>query len=271
MGSAVNGVRLGAPAAAPPPPGRVQAPTPQRSPKSSAIPDELTKAWDRPGHANRRAARAKDEFALGDGRSKTSSALHSRTLSLVVVAALALAAVAAGAILLVRHSSHESAAPAAPSAPGVYSAGRWTFTASFPVTPASVQSSATLYGRRYTVTTFSSTSGQDAESVSVFPFPVGRPTGDADAFLRTFVAQNSSPAAVGKVTPGKAARVQGLPALWLASSANGGTSAMFGVVILDGHVAWEIIETGPSTTVTMGFQQALKTFRIADPAKAFTW
>jgi hypothetical protein len=52
----------------------------------------------------------------------------------------------------------------------------------------------------------------------------------------------------------------------MAATANGGNEAAFGVGILDGHILYELLVTGPSTTINGTFQAALKDFRINNPS-----
>jgi hypothetical protein len=252
-----------------------QAPKPGApGPRQSQLPQELVRAWDRPAPANRRLVRAKDDFAVGTGGSRVSKKSRSRALAIAAAVALAGSAFVAGTSLLRSHSSPQGSAPTAPvlpDAPGIYSAGAWTFTAKFPATPVSVRAGARLDGKGYTVTTFSASVGASNTSVSVFPFPIGKVSTDAGTFLRHFVKTNDSAPNGGTLKAGKSTTVQGYPALWIASTFDGGNSAMFGVVVLDGHVAWELIEMGPATTVTTSFQEELQGFHISDPSKAIVW
>ncbi|HEV8064469.1 MAG TPA: hypothetical protein VGP46_06540 [Acidimicrobiales bacterium] len=239
--------------------------------KKSQLPEELVRAWDRPSQTDRRSTRAKDEFVVGGGRRRV---FGSRALLITAVVVLAGAGAYAATTGLGHHSTPGVSAPTAPQlpgAPGIYHAGPWVFTAKFPTNPVSVHAGARLGGKPYTLTTFSAAVGTSDTSVTVFPFPIGKLSTSADAFLRHFVSHDAAAPNGGTLKAGKSTRVQGFPALWIASTFDGGNSAMFGVVVLDGHVAWELMEMGPATTVTTSFQQELKSFRISDPGKAIVW
>jgi hypothetical protein len=259
------------PFGAPPARGTPAAQTNQRVPRKSGIPDELIRAWDRPAQApSRKAVKARDEFALGNGRSSVSHAVRNRGLKVFLGAAVAIGAVAAGAMAL---NGHKSSPPAqAASTPVQFSAtvSQLNFQETFPATPTVLHTPARFDGRPYVVTSYSANAGTNDLIVSVLPFPVGKPpkTG-AYKFLKGFVAHQNIVPNAGRLHAGRATRVEGLPSAWLAATANGGNWALFGVIILDGHVAWEVLEIGPATSVTSNFQQALKSFLIANPRKSF--
>lgn len=148
-----------------------------------------------------------------------------------------------------------------------YDAGGWTFAAAFPAPPTATRLQESLDGKPYVATFFSSASATVDMNVGVYPYPLGKPGVGADTFLRRALTTiRHSPVHQG-LQPGKSTQVQGLPAIWLAATFDGGNMASFGVIVLDGHVAYEVVLTGPSTTINGSFRQALGAFKILDPAR----
>ncbi len=226
-----------------------------------AVPPELAGAWEPQPQPS--TARSQDNWSAG-GRSSIAIGVRMPRLAVCLVIVLAMAAVAAGTIAL-----HRSNHPAQAS-PQTYSVGRYKFVASFPTAPAVTSIAARFDRLSYTETIYSAYQGSSYSSVEVFPFPIGKPKKTtADAFLRRFVARSRTGPGGARLTPGRATTVQGLPSLWLAAAFNGGNTAFFGVIVLDGHVAYELVEMGPATTVNTDFERSLQTFRIVDPGTAF--
>jgi len=152
--------------------------------------------------------------------------------------------------------------------PKRYDAGGWIFTADFPSSPSVVRLRTSLDGTPYIATFYSAVSSSVDMNVAVYPYPLGKPSSvSAATFLRRAVTSAGQSPVHRKLQPGTSTNVQGLPALWLAATFDGGTMASFGVIVLDGHVAYEIVLSGPSTTINASFRQALDAFRIVDPAK----
>jgi len=205
------------------------------------------------------------------------AALRRAQLRWVLVMVTLLAVVGGGAIMAVTMT--KSAPPVwAPPAyePGtaqLYDAGGgWTFAAEFPSAPAVERVPSSLDGKPYTATVYSAVSLSATMTVGVYPFPLGPSslgqTMSARGFLRREVTGSGFSPANGLLRPTNSATLQGLPGLWLATSFDGGNSASFGVIVLDGHVAYEVVVTGPATTVNTSFRQVLHTFRIIDQGRA---
>jgi hypothetical protein len=102
--------------------------------------------------------------------------------------------------------------------------------------------------------------------VKVSPFPIGKPMGTVQTFLRRLAGRQVSTKGV-PLHSGATTKVQGLPAVWIASTSEGGNFGTFGVIILDGHVAFEVIVGGPAATVTSTFSHVIHGFRIIDPSR----
>jgi hypothetical protein len=219
----------------------------------------------KPGSSNKR--RVPDEWVAGAKRSRRLDAGHRSRLRRVSATVLVLA-LAGGAVALMT-TSHEATPPVAGRGTTPrYDAGGWVFSADFPSAPTVTHFSSSLGGQPYTVTLYSSVSARDDMIVGVYPFPVGKATMSAATFLRREITDaHRSPVKV-HLQPGTSTTVQGLPSVRLATKFDGASTSSLGVVILDGHVAYEIVVTGPSSTVGTGFRQALSSFRIVDPARA---
>jgi len=256
-----------------------------------AIPDELTRAWalkerTQRSHPGSRRGRvggvgptesvrtpvaAPDGWLAATRRSRRLGDVSRSRWALAIVLALGVAAAAVMASMTTGQLSPPSAgAPQGhhAEAPQRYDAGGWTFAADFPSAPSVVRLRSSLDGRPYIATFYSAVSPKADMDVGVYPYPIGKPTMSALTFLRReSTGAGRSPVRV-RLRPRATTTFQGLPALWLATTSDGGNKASFGVIVLDGHVAYEVVLTGPSSTVNESFQQALKTFRIVDPARA---
>lgn len=164
----------------------------------------------------------------------------------------------------------KASTPASPSGKAstvpTYQAGGWPFVASFPSHPAVSRVSTSLMRSKYTATVYSAVTNGSDVTVGVYPFPLGVPKMSANTFLRTFVSQQGVRRVTGALM-GSSQTFQGLPAVSFAQTSNGGNMADFGTVVLDGHVAYVVLVSGPATTVTSAFQHALRSFRIVDPAR----
>jgi hypothetical protein len=184
-----------------------------------------------------------------------------RTLAIV----LALAIVTGGVMVAMAMSR-----PSLPSAaaPPRYDAGGWTFSVDFPSAPSVTRFRTSLGGKPFTATFFSAVSGKFDMVVGVYPFPIGKPTTSAQTFLRREVTNPRHSPVSGRLRPGPSTTVQGFPSVWLAPTLDGGRTASFGVIVLDGHVGYEIVVKGPSSAAEARLRQALRTFRILDPSRA---
>lgn len=249
------------------PPALAESARPQNRAVKSGLPVELTRAWQGPQD---RRSRTDEWTAAREGErghnlaSKGSHQVTSKRLLGAVFAALvALGAVAVG-VSVATHT--QQPVQSLTRVPQTFNAAGWVFQANFPSTPSAARLGASLYGKHYTETFYTSTSATDDMTVAVVPFPVGMPTMSADAFLRGFVGK-APKAGGGHLRTGRATEIQGLPSLWLAATGDGGNMATFGVVILDGHVAYEILVTGSAVSVNTAFSAAVHSFRIVDPAK----
>jgi hypothetical protein len=149
-----------------------------------------------------------------------------------------------------------------------YDAGGWIFAANFPAAPSVTRLPTSLSGKRYTTTFYSAVSVKFDMVVGVYPFPIGKPTTSALTFLRHAVTRpRHSPVSV-RLRPGTSTTVQGFPSVWLAPTSDGRNTTSYGVIVLDGHVAYEIVVKGPSSTADASFRLALRTFRIVNPSRA---
>ena len=255
-----------------------------RAQSKAVIPAELTRAWG--GSRDRRPTEsAKPDDFVGHQRSAPVSRRISWSWARwVALGVVLLAAVGVGAVLLTRSGSTTSAPPAsqpsatspaaspsggqpAPPPAHVYAAGGLPFAATFASTPSVTHFRASLVGTPYTATTYSGTDDASVVSVSVFPFPLGLPSMSGQAFLRVFANHLGAGPDGSSTREGRLTTFRHLPALWLAGAAKGGTIAAFGLVVLDGHVAYELQVAGPSTSVTTTFHRVLGSFRVVDPAR----
>lgn len=235
-----------------------------RTRSRAVIPDELTRAWDRPGESRRVAPSSADEWVAA-ARHAPPVRIASRSRILWVLAIILVAGAATVGVMTTRGGS---SSPARTAAPQSYQASGFPFAVSFPVAPSVSHIRLQLMNVPYTATLYSATSGTTDVAVGVYPFPIGVPKMSGQAFLRIFASHPGSAPAEARLRSGRSATIQGLPALWLAASANGGASAGFSVLVLDGHVAYEILVTGPSTSVTTTLGQIVRTFRVLDPNRA---
>ncbi len=209
------------------------------------MPPELLKAWDAPKERVR-PARTQDTWT-SSGHSNPVGGVRLSRVAVTLGIVIAIAALAAGTLVLHRSVNPKDAAPA------TYAAGRYSFVAAFPTAPMVTSVRARFDGKPYTETMYAASDGSTYSSVRVFPFPIGSPRTSAFTFLRRFVARNHAGPRGGSLRAGRTTMVQGLPSLWLADAFDGGNTAFFGVIVLDGHVAYELIEMGPATTVNMDF------------------
>jgi hypothetical protein len=187
---------------------------------------------------------------------------------LVAIAVLAVAAIG-GPILANELSSHSQQnqldAPALTS-PQRYEASGLPFVAEFPSAPSVGHVHLALVRAPYTATIYTADSGSSAVTVGVYPFPLGKlGRFSAGTFIHTVISHGAL-ASRPTLRERGATEIQGLPAAFLASTHDGGALADFGVMVLDGHVAYEILVSGPATTVDTTFQHVMSTFRIVDPA-----
>lgn len=235
------------------------------------IPDELRRAWDQPPE-QRPASAARTEEVLGHRQSAAHAKAHRKARhgrALLVVAA-AVVVVAGGVAILVTRTTtqHQQASLTPPTLTPTTRAPAQSlpFVAAFPSTPSTTQTRLTLDKVPYTATLYSAVGGGSAVTVGVFPFPLGRyGRFDARAFL-TSVVERGDLGTHARLRVSGVTTVQGLPATWVASTAGGGTSAVFGVVVLDGHIAYELLASGPATTVTATFHHVLDGFKIISPS-----
>jgi hypothetical protein len=213
------------------------------------------------GSAGRQKVR--DDWVAVNRRSRRLAVYGSR-LRRALASVVALAVVTGGVMVAVT-MSHSS--PGIAGAQHRYDAGGWTFAADFPSAPKVTHFGASLGGKPYTSTFFSVVSPNSEMIVGVYPFPIGKPVTSARTFLRRELSGAAhSPVSV-RLRPGPSTTVQGLPSVWLAPTFEG-RLATYGVIVLDGHVAYEIVLKGPSATTDASLQQVVNTFRIIDPARA---
>jgi hypothetical protein len=212
------------------------------------------------------AARQKvrDDWVAVNRRSRRLAVYGSR-LRRALAIVVALAVVTAGVMVAMTMSG---SSPSVAGAQQRYDAGGWTFAADFPSAPKVTHFRSSLGGKPYTATFYSADSHNLEMVVGVYPFPIGKPVTSARTFLRReLTGAAHSPVSV-RLRPGPSTTVQGLPSVWLAPTFDGHATATFGVIVLDGHVAYEIVLKGPSSTGDASLQQIVHTFRIIDPARA---
>jgi hypothetical protein len=223
----------------------------------NAIPAALLRAWEQP-------KASKGPSRLGQVRWRKLGAVS----ALIVVLGVA------GATVAITRAAHPPTAatsspltrPAAATTPRIFAGEGFPFIAQFPVTPVISSQQAVFAGRSYTETTYTGSSLRSDVVVTVRPFPIGKPMGTAQTFLRRLAGRQVSTKGV-RLRSGATTKVQGLPAVWIASTSEGGNFGTFGVIILDGHVAFEVIVGGPATTVTFTFSHVMHGFRIIDPSR----
>jgi hypothetical protein len=222
----------------------------------NAIPAALLRAWEQP-------KAFKGPSRLGQVRWRKLGAVS----ALIIVLGVAGAAVA-----ITRAAHPPTAATSSPVTrpaaitPRIFAGEGFPFIAQFPVTPVISSQQAVFAGRSYTETTYTGSSLQSDVVVTVSPFPIGKPMWTAQTFLRRLAGRQVSTKGV-RLRSGATTKVQGLPAVWIASTSEGGNFGTFGVIILDGHVAFEVIVGGPATTVTFTFSHVMHGFRIIDPSR----
>lgn len=241
-----------------------------RAKAHAPLPQELLRAWQPVPDRSQPAAKP-DEWlsATRRGRVKGQAKLSSKRRNWLIGLAV-LAVVAIGTPLGLKEFSannaqHKLSAPAL-IPEQTYTPGGYPISARFPTVPSVVRVPLSLAGSSYTATIYTSTSGSTAVTIGVYPFPIGKLTTTSPAaFLRGFIKGGAISTA--HLHDGGQTVVEGLPAARLAATIHGGTLADFGVMVLDGHYAVEVLASGPATTVDKTFQQVMSNFRIDEPQK----
>lgn len=254
-----------------------------RARNKTALPDELIKAWQ-PVPPVRHPRR--DEFVAASSSSRWRGGSR-RSRILAAAAAIVVAAAAVGVQLshgTVAPPGHDAlthgTAPAARSthasgsgpAMSRYEAAGMPFSAAFPSAASMSRQHLRLLHLPYVATSYTSISAGTMVSVGVYPLPIRFgarvPLG---TFVRSFLRLSGVVPPGSKVSAGHMTKLQGLDSVMVAGTADGGLSATFGAIVLDGHIVYEVLATGPATSVDQTFQKFLARFRIADPALGWTF
>lgn len=238
-----------------------------------ALPDQLVRAWAPPPGALVSPSSRADDFAVARRHRTIVPARRGRVLLGAAVAVVLAAALG----LQLSHLDRQPAAGipphgSAPAAPSRYEAGGLPFTAAFPVAPTLSHEHLSLLGLGYVASSYTAESSGTVLSVGVYPLPVGfgHPVPVA-TFVRNFLRIEGVERPGTSVSAGAMTKMQGLDAAMLAGTSDGGRVATFGAIVLDGHVVYELLATGPATTVEGTFGTFLARFRIVDPALGFTF
>ncbi len=182
-------------------------------------------------------------------------------LGLVAVLAIGAGLVASG---LSSRARQQGATPSL-LAPRSFRAGGFPFTAALPSAPAASHNHLRLAAKGYVATVYSSASDGVTVSIGVYPFPVGSPAG---FHLRSFVSAFLTKSAQhGTLSMARTTRFDGVKAVRLAGV--GGRTGGIGMVVLDGHVAYEVLVLGPSSLAVPLFHEVMAHFRIAHPSLGF--
>jgi hypothetical protein len=244
-----------------------------RKRNQGALPDQLVRAWAPPPGAVVSRSSSADDFAVARRHRTLVPARKGRVLLGVAVAV----ALATALGLQLSHLGRPAAGGtpthgSAPAAPSRYEAGGLPFTAAFPVAPTLSHEHLSLLGLGYVASSYTAESSGTVLSVGVYPLPVGfgHPV-PAATFVRTFLRLDGVEPPGTSVSAGAMTKIQGLDAAMLAGTADGGRVATFGAIVLDGHIVYELLATGPATTVDRTFGTFLAHFRIVDPALGFTF
>lgn len=239
----------------------------------AALPEALVRAWAPVPGTGPSPSSSGDDFAVA--RRRRALLPSRRSLALLVAAVVVALAAAIGLQLF-----HLAGRPAAgippqrssPVAVSRYEAGGLAFMAAFPVGPTLSHEHLSLLGLGYVASSYTAESAGTLLSVGVYPLPVGfgRPV-PAATFVRNFLRLDGVEPSGSSVSAGAMTKIEGLDAAMLAGTADGGRSATFGAIVLDGHIVYELLATGPATTVDQTFKRFLAHFRIVDPALGFTF
>jgi hypothetical protein len=239
-----------------------------------ALPDRLVQAWAPVPGTGMSPSASGDDFAVARRRRTT---LVSSRSGLVVLGVVVVVALAAALGLQLAHLGRQPAdgiPPQGSNPPAVsrYEAGGLPFTAAFPVAPTLSHERLSLLGLGYVASSYTAESSGTVLSVGVYPLPVGFGTPvPAATLVRNFLRLDGAEPSGTSVSAGAMTKIDGLDAAMLAGTADGGRVASFGALVLDGHVVYELLVTGPATTVDQTFGTFLARFRIVDPELGFTF
>ncbi len=241
-----------------------------RARSRTVLPDELTRAWQPPAPSGRAAHRSDDWTASGSAAKRTLR--RARPLAAIaVVLAIAIAI----SIAVTQASDHHTASVLSPpvlSSPQRYVATGLPFEATFPTKPVVSHDQLRLLNLPYTATVYSATAGSSTVSIGIYPLPLGKPGHfSVGAFVRNFLGAGGVTPAGTTLSSDGITKVDGMATVFLAATTDGGASAGFGRLVLDGHIAYEILAIGPATTIDSTFQQVMRHFRIVNPALGTTF
>ncbi|MHB8243733.1 MAG: hypothetical protein ACYDGN_00065 [Acidimicrobiales bacterium] len=242
-----------------------------RAQSRTPLPEQLIRAWEPPGP--RRTPPRPDEWTSGGKRRhlrRTTSVPRSR-LSVVLLIALVVLGGSIAALQLSNRAGHGRLGPPMLTSPRIYDMSGNPFQAAFPSHPTTRALPLHLLRLRYTASLYSSISGSSTVMVGVYPLPVGNPKNfRSGPLIRTLLATAGSVSAGTTLHGGVSATIQGLRSEWIATTTSGGQRSSFGVLVLDGHVVYEVLVTGPATTADITFHRFLRHFKITNPAGGFT-
>jgi hypothetical protein len=265
-----------------------------RARNRTVLPEELLRAWEPPAaerHLNtERHVDRSDEFA-GAHAPGGKSGGRGRRLAIGAAALVVVVAGSVTAVVLTHHSSpsksatqaqtktHQTSPPVSPpgaqhSAPAArhYSADGMPFSAVFPRTPKVSHSHLSVLNHPITSVSYTASAGGTTESVGVFPLPIGNPLSfNLRRFARAFLGVSGTAPAGTTLSAGAESRIQGLATVMVAATSAGGQWATFGAIVFDGHVAYEVLATGPSTKVDAAFHSLMTHFRVSHPALGFSF
>jgi hypothetical protein len=241
-----------------------------RARSRTPLPDELTRAWQAPAPRTRPATKSDDWTASGSGRKRTLRL--ARPLAAIGALLVVALGISVAVTQLADHHSNSLLSPPALTPPQRYVTSGLPFEATFPATPVVSHDQLLLLKLPYTATVYSATSGSSTVSIGVYPLPLGK-AGHFSVrdFVRSFLAASDSTPAGTTLKAEGITKVHGMAEVSLATTTSGGRSAGFGTLVLDGHIAYEILAIGPASTVDSTFQQVMRHFRIVNPALGTTF
>jgi hypothetical protein len=245
--SLADGERAGVPklALVAPPVGQEHVPPPVTAPapgwappRKSALPAELVRAWD----------------VTAVPRTKPAAAKRRRRIVLGTLVLLLAGGVTAGVVAAVSRGGPAGGQLRTYRAPGA------PFEAAFPAPPLQSHSAMQLEGIPYVATAYTAFSGTQMFSATVYPFPLGRPTGSAERFLRIFTTQLAT--AEQLQIPGTTPMTyRGLPALGAVLTSPDGHRFTKLLAVLQGHVAYVLMVSGSSASPP-GYASFVGSFRL---------
>lgn len=177
------------------------------------------------------------------------------------IAVVAAGAIAAGVVAAQSHASL-STALAGPaqhlSAPGAASA---PFAVTFPAPPIVTHARMHLAGLPFVATAYTSFSGSQIFSATVYPFPLGKVTMTAQQFLENF-AQRTAAKRHFSIPGSSQLTFGGFPALVSLYRSPDGKTYVKALAVLDGHIGYVLTVSGNSPAPA-GYDRFVNSFSIA--------